>query len=151
MKFNQVKNLLLILTLQFICGYAFTQVDPEPIPMPPEPKPVTPPQEVIYEIVEEEAEFPGGKKAMLNYLAENLKYPESAIELGVQGRCYVKFVVSAKGQVYNVKVLKGVTDCPGCDKEVVRVIKTMPKWKPGRVNGKDVDSYYRLPVTVNLR
>ena len=133
-------------------GVAFSQADPEPMPLPPEPKPVSPPgpKEVIYEIVEEQAEFPGGKAALLKYLVENLKYPESAKELGAQGKCYVKFVVSDKGQIYNVKLLRGIADCPECDKEVMRVVKAMPNWKPGKISGRDVTSYYTLPIGIRL-
>lgn len=102
---------------------------------------------VTYEIVDEPAEFPGGKMAMNTFLASNINYPETALKMGLQGKCYLKFVVNEKGEVSNVKIMKGVTDCPECDKEAVRVVKSMPNWKPAKMNGKAVSSYYTLPIS----
>jgi protein TonB len=84
------------------------------------------------------------------FLASNIKYPETAIKLGLQGKCYLKFVVSENGNVSNVNVVKGVTDCPECDKEAIRVVRSMPNWKPAKMNGKAVNSFYTLPVSFKL-
>jgi len=151
MKFD-LKKAFLVFALQLMCGMTFAQSCPEP-PASSEPKQVAAPVQegVIYEIVDEQAEFPGGKEVMFKYLKDNLKYPEIAEEMGIEGKCYLKFIVSARGEVSNVKIMRGVTDCPECDKEAIRLVKGMPKWKSGKINGKDVNSYYTLPVTFRLQ
>ncbi|HRP54060.1 MAG TPA: TonB family protein [Fluviicola sp.] len=126
----------------------FAKVDPTP-PKPKEEK-VEKKEEVIYDIVDEQAEFPGGRAALMKYLSENIKYPQVAQEMGIQGKCYLSFIVSENGYISNVNVKKGVTDCPECDAEAVRVVKSMPKWTPGKVNGKTVNQKYSLPVTFKL-
>lgn len=100
--------------------------------------------------VDTPAEFPGGRQALMKYLSENLVYPESAIENGLQGKCVLKFVVSKTGTISMVSVQRGVPDCPECDAEAIRVIKAMPAWKPGQMNGKPVASYFNLPITFRL-
>ncbi len=121
---------------------------PDEVVTPPDDKPK---QEVIEEVVEEQAEFPGGRAALLQYLANNIKYPDVALELGISGKCHLKFVVSTSGNISNVKVLRGVEGCPECDAEAVRVVKGMPNWKPGKNNGKAVNSYYTLPVAFKIQ
>jgi protein TonB len=106
------------------------------------------PKEVeILEFVEEYAEFPGGPAALKKFLADNIVYPETAVELGVTGTVYVKFVVSDNGFISNVRVTKGIPDCPECGEEAIRVFKKMPQWKPAKNNGKDVNSYFSSKVT----
>jgi protein TonB len=107
-------------------------------------------EEVIYDIVDEPAEPNGGMAALKKYLAENIKYPQTAVEMGLEGKCYLQFVVSENGYISNVKVKKGVTDCPECDQEAIRVVKAMPKWTPGKINGKAVNSTFSLPVSFKL-
>jgi len=124
------------------------------IPQPEEqkkPEPAPEPEPEIFKYVEEEAEFPGGMGEMRKYLAENINYPQTARDLGLQGKCYLTFVVSAQGNISNVSVVRGVPDCPECDKEAVRVIKSMPKWKPGKNGGKAVNSHFNLPVSFTLQ
>ena len=116
----------------------------------PEPEPMPMKQDVIYEIVDEPAEFPGGTEAMRDYLKKNMMYPAIAKENGIQGKCYLRFVVNTDGSISDVRVLRGVTDCPECDKEATRVVKNMPRWKPGSVNGKDVKMYFTLPIAFKL-
>lgn len=121
-----------------------------------DPPPPTPRMEVrdepsILEIVEESAEFPGGRAALLEYLASNMKLPEIATELGISGKVYLRFVISDQGDISNVMIKKGIADCPECDKEALRVVKAMPKWKPARNNGKAVNSYYNLPVLIDAQ
>ncbi|MDR0801333.1 energy transducer TonB [Fluviicola sp.] len=129
-------------------GDPFAKIDPTP-PKPKEEK-VEKKEEIIYDIVDENADFPGGRAALLKYLSENIKYPQTAVEMGIQGKSYLQFVVSENGFISNVKVKKGVTDCPECDQEAIRVIKGMPKWTPGKVNGKAVNSTFSLPVSFKL-
>jgi periplasmic protein TonB len=112
-----------------------------------------PPVEVKDEIeawVDEEAQFPGGMQACYAFIGKNINYPQIAIEEGLQGKCHVSFVVDRSGAISNIKVLKGVPGCPECDKEAVRVIAKMPKWKPGKKNGKDVKSRFIVPVNYKL-
>lgn len=120
--------------------------------VPPPDEVVTPPDDkkeevIIHDAVEEQAEFPGGMAALKAYLANNIKYPEVALEMGIGGKCYLKFVVSTSGNISNVKVVKGVPDCKECDEEAMRVVRAMPNWAPAKNNGKAVNSYYNLPVT----
>ena len=105
----------------------------------------------IFTIVDEEAAYPGGRNEMLKYLAENIKYPQVAIENEISGRCFLKFIVSPEGIISSVTVVRGVADCPECDKEAMRVVKSMPRWKPGKVGGKPVNQYYTLPVNFTLQ
>lgn len=97
-------------------------------------------------IAQEPAEYIGGRQAMLAFIKNNLNYPEYAQQTGIQGRCFLKFVVSKKGDISAVTVARGVTDCPECDEEAVRVIRKMPLWKAGKTNGKPVDSYFNMPI-----
>lgn len=103
----------------------------------------------ILEIVEEDAEFPGGQAAMAEFLKKNMVYPEMALDAGIGGRVYLRFVVSEKGNISNVRVTRGIADCPECDKEAKRVVEAMPAWKPGKNNGKAVNQWYNLPIRFN--
>lgn len=100
--------------------------------------------------VDEPAQFPGGMDKLKPYLRDKINYPQIAIELNLQGKCFTKFVVSKTGEISNVTVERGVPDCKECDKEAVRVIKGMPLWTPGKIKGRAVDSYFNLPVTFKL-
>lgn len=130
-------------------GDPFAKVDPTP-PKKVEEK-VEKKEEVIYDFVDEPADFPGGRAALLKYLSENIRYPQVAQEMNIQGKCYLTFVVSENGYISNVKLKKGVTDCPECDAEAMRVVRGMPKWTPGKNNGKAVNSVFSLPVTFKLQ
>ena len=103
--------------------------------------------QAIFEVVEEQPEFPGGMEALLKYLAKNINYPESAVDNGIQGKVMVRFVVERDGSVSAVETYKSVD--PALDKEAVRVVKTLPKWKPGRQQGKAVRTRYIVPVVYN--
>jgi len=102
----------------------------------------------IYQIVEQMPEFPGGTEKMMDYLSNNIKYPEEAKEKGISGRVFLSFVIEKDGSVSNVKVAKGIGKL--CDDEAVRVVKAMPKWKPGMQKGKPVRVNYMLPITFKL-
>ena len=108
------------------------------------------PQLEIFSDPEEPAGFPGGHEAMNKFLRNNLVYPQTAIEMNLQGKCYVQFVVDVDGSISNVKIKRGVPDCPECDKEAIRVVKSMPKWNPGKLNSKPVGSSINLPIIFKM-
>lgn len=102
----------------------------------------------IFTIIEEMPDFPGGTQKLSEYLAKNIKYPQLAKECGIQGRVFVNFVVEPDGSVSNVNVMRSLGG--GCDEEAMRVVKSMPKWKPGKHRGKPVRVSYILPVNFRL-
>ena len=103
----------------------------------------------IFEVVEHMPEFPdGGMSALMEYLSKNIKYPEAAMKKGTQGRATVQFVVEKDGSITNVKILRGID--PELNKEAVRVISAMPKWKPGTQKGEAVRVKYTVPVMFRL-
>ena len=104
--------------------------------------------DTIYNIVEVMPEFPGGMDKMANYLSENIKYPEEAKDNGISGRVFISFVIEKDGSVNEVKIMKSVD--PLLDNEAVRVVKAMPKWKPGTMKGKPVRVNYVLPISFKL-
>ncbi|MCR5646501.1 MAG: energy transducer TonB [Bacteroidales bacterium] len=103
----------------------------------------------IFTVVEEMPEFPGGMAKLAEYLGKNIKYPQLARESGIQGRVFINFVVENDGSVTNVKVMRSLGG--GCDEEAIRVVKSMPKWKPGKQRGKPVRVSYNLPVNFKLQ
>ena len=106
-------------------------------------------EQEIFQIVEEMPAFPGGEAKLMEYVGKNVKYPQIARESGIKGRVFVSFVVEPDGSVSNVKVLRGIGG--GCDEEAMRVVKAMPKWKPGKQRGKAVRVSYMLPVNFQLQ
>ncbi len=100
-------------------------------------------------MVEQKPEFPGGEAEMYKWLGNNIVYPSAASEEGIQGRVVVEFVVGRDGSITNVRVVR--PRHPALDKEAVRVIKSMPKWIPGRNNGQPVKVTYTLPVSFKLQ
>ena len=107
-------------------------------------------EEVIFVIVEQNAEVPGGQKALMKYLADNIKYPVIAQENGIQGRVICQFVVNKDGSIEDIQVVRSAGD-KSLDNEAVRVIKTMPKWHPGKQRGKAVRVRFTLPVVFKLQ
>ncbi len=103
----------------------------------------------IYAVVEQMPEYPGGQMVLRKYIAENIKYPKEAQKKGIQGKVFVGFVVDKKGNVTDVKIVKGVDEF--LDKEAVRVVKAMPKWKPGKEKGKPVNVNYTVPINFALK
>lgn len=97
-------------------------------------------------------EFPGGEKALSNYLSRNIRYPSMASETGVEGTVFIKFVVGSTGEIRDVEVV-GAKKGAGLEEEAIRVVKKMPNWKPGRQNGQAVAVYFNLPIrfTLNLQ
>ena len=101
-----------------------------------------------FTVVEQMPEYPGGMKALMSYLAENIQYPAECQKAGIQGRVIVQFVVKADGSLDNFEIKRSVN--PLLDAEALRVIKTTPKWKPGTQHGKPVDVKFTIPVTFSL-
>ena len=99
----------------------------------------------VYIFVQEMPEFPGGLKAMYHFMGDNIKYPTVSAEAGSQGQAYVNFTIEKNGKITDVKILGGSAD-KRCKKEAVRVVESMPKWKPGEQRGKRVRVSYTLPV-----
>ena len=107
-------------------------------------------EEVVFVVVESMPEFPGGQQALFKYLSENVKYPVIAQENGIQGRVICQFVVNKDGSIVDVEVVRSGGDA-SLDKEAIRVIKSMPKWKPGKQRGKPVRVKYTVPVNFKLQ
>jgi periplasmic protein TonB len=103
----------------------------------------------IFTVVEEQPTYPGGDEARIKFLQANMKYPEEAKELGVQGKVFVTFVVEVDGSITDVKVLRGIGS--GCDDEAVRVVKSMPRWVPGKQRGVPVRVQFNLPINFKLQ
>lgn len=103
----------------------------------------------VFMIVEDMPKFPGGETELFKFLGKNMSYPPMAKDAGVQGVVYVNFVVMEDGSIANVKVLRGIG--AGCDEEAIRVVKSMPKWSPGKQRGKAVRVNYNLPVRFVLK
>ncbi len=105
--------------------------------------------EVInFYVIEEKPEFPGGEAAMFQWIAKNIKYPDIAKENGIQGKVFVQFVIGKDGKVTDVTIVRGVD--PSLDKEALRVIQSMPPWKPGKQRGKPVRVSFQLPINFKL-
>jgi protein TonB len=105
----------------------------------------------IFTVVEEMPEFPGGAMEMMKYIQKNIQYPAMAREAGISGKCFLKFVVSGDGAISDVTILKGVAGCGDCDKEAMRVVKSMPKWKAGKQNGRSVSVFFNLPINFTIK
>ena len=103
----------------------------------------------VLEKAEVMPQFPGGDQAMMKFVAENVQYPQEARDKEISGRVMVGFIVEKDGSVNEVKVVKGIGG--GCDEEAIRVVKAMPKWKPGKQKGKPVRVHFLLPITFKLQ
>lgn len=127
------------------------EIKNKPTPPPPPKITVEPKKEAapIVDYPDVEAQFPGGAAAMKQYLAENINYPEMAIEMGDQGKVFVEFVVNADGSLQDVKILKGVSK--EIDREAKRVVKSMPKWTPAEQKGESVRARCRIPISFIIR
>ena len=110
-----------------------------------EPEPEKPKEEEIFVAVEQQAEFPGGQTALMKWLSNNVRYPESAQQNDIQGRVVVRFVVEKDGSIGAATIVKGVDK--DLDREALRVVKKMPRWQPGKNNGVAVRSYFCLLYT----
>ena len=106
-------------------------------------------EETLFIVVEHMPEFPGGIKALQEFLARNTVYPRAASEIGIQGTVYLYFVVEKDGSISNIKTLRGIGG--SCNEEAERVLSIMPKWKPGNQFGKPVRVSYNVPVVFKLQ
>lgn len=106
-------------------------------------------KEIEYSPVDVMPEFPGGETALMEYISKNLKYPEEMQKMGIQGKSVVYFVVMKDGSIGNIEILRSATK--GLDEEAIRVIKSLPTWKPGLLDGEPVSVFYTLPVNFNLK
>lgn len=104
--------------------------------------------DMVFDVVEVMPQYPGGPIAMLKYIMENIKYPEQAMKEGIQGRVTVRFIVEKDGSISDVRPVLSVH--PLLNKEAVRVVESMPKWSPGKQNGKPVRVRFNVPVMFKL-
>ena len=102
----------------------------------------------VYQIVEQMPEFPGGAAELYHYISKNIRYPQEAKEKGIQGRVFIGFIVEKDGSISNVRNLRGVDS--ELDAEAIRVIQSLPKWKPGKHNGEFVRVSYQIPIVFKL-
>jgi protein TonB len=123
----------------------------EPEKEAPPPPPVIeedPDDKKVFDFVQQRPEFPDGEAALQKYLYSNIKYPAIARENNIAGRVIVKFVVTKSGEIQNASIVRSIGG--GCDEEALRVVKSMPPWKPGKHNGKAVNVTFTLPITFKL-
>ncbi len=130
-----------------------TEVEPTPVVQTPPPVDIGPVDEVVIEeeiidFPDVEASFPGGAAAMQKWIAENVQYPQTAIEMNEQGRVYLSFVVEPDGSITNIAVERGVSS--DLDKEAKRLLRKMPKWSAGEAKGKKARTRCRLPINFTL-
>lgn len=149
-----MKTALILIFSVFAFGYAVAQ--PLIYPNPPDDAaiPLPTPVDTIYAyaIVDTPPMFPGGEDSLKSYIYKNLRYPELAKENDIQGTVYASFIIDKTGKVTNPEIKKGLKGIGAtCDKEVLRLIKNMPNWSPGKLAGKPVKVEYIIPVKFNLR
>jgi periplasmic protein TonB len=108
-----------------------------------------PEKEAWFITVEQDPEFPGGQEALVRFLSQNLRYPTAAANANIEGKVFVSFTVNTDGTITDAQVLKGLGF--GTDEESLRVVKAMPRWKPGRQSGRAVRVRYNLPITFMLQ
>ncbi len=133
-----MKTILIVFSI-IACNIAFSQETTTVIE-----------KDSIAVVVDEMAEFPGGRNALVNYLVKEINYPTKAIKKKLEGKVVLKFVVGKDGEVTSVSIVRGMANCPECEKEAIRVVKKMPKWTPAVKNGKFVPSYFILPIEFYL-
>jgi protein TonB len=108
------------------------------------------PREEVYTIVEQMPEFTGGEQAMRDYIIKNIVYPKQEKKQGIQGTVYIQCVISQTGEVKDAKVVRGVPNGEALDKEALRVVSSMPDWKPGMQSGNPVSVSYFIPIKFYL-
>lgn len=150
---NRLKLLVLLLLMS---GFVFVQsCQSKKTEVAVEVSEIIEPQEhvvhsdTIYNVVEELPVFPGGTEALMQFIAENIQYPELAKIKNIEGRVFVNFVIEADGKVSNAKVLRGIGH--GCDEEAVRVISSMPDWQAGKQGGQAVRTSFNIPIRFALK
>lgn len=163
---SSVKQIVPVVLSQNYTSESSNELMPPPPPPPPPPlsstktsgskenvrateEPISESDREPFVVVEEMPTFPGGDVALLKYIGMNTHYPESAKQHNIQGRVIIRFCVTEKGGVGKISVLKGVS--PELDEEALRVVKTLPEFKPGKQGGKPVPVWYMVPITFTLR
>ena len=106
-------------------------------------------EKIYSDSLDQQAEFPGGASKCMQWLSQNIRYPEAAVQNDIQGRVVVKFIVEKDGSIRNAQIVKGVDK--DLDREALRIISKMPKWIPGKMNGIPVRSYFNFPMTFKLQ
>lgn len=155
MKNRHLKNglIAICLLLTGITNAQETQIFPPSPPMVPskvvEESAENHSDSTIVEVPDTDVEYPGGMGAMQKFIQENVEYPEEAREKGYQGRVYVTFIVEPDGSVSNIDVMRGGIH-KSLNNEAMRLVRSMPKWSPGELNGEPVRSRCRLPITFTL-
>lgn len=129
---------LVVMSLPLAAQYPFS---PKPQPPPP------PPEEIFYKL-DEMPEFPGGPEAMQKYLEEHISRPTVMRGICSSRRLIAGFVVEKDGSITQIDIVKSINGCPDFDYEVIKAIKNMPKWRAGRLNGKKVRAFYKMPVYI---
>ena len=104
--------------------------------------------DVVFTVVENEAEFPGGIEAMNRFMAENIKYPTLAKQKNIEGKVIISFIVEKNGTLSDIRTIKDIGE--GCGDEGVRIVKLMPKWKPAKQKGQPVRQQFLLPISFVL-
>jgi protein TonB len=99
-------------------------------------------------VTEQMPQYPGGEVELMNYIAKNLKYPESAIQNKIQGKVIIRFLITEKGEIEKVEVVRPLY--PACDQEAVRIVKSLSKFTPGKQNGKNTKVWYTIPIIFKL-
>lgn len=138
-------HILIFPLFVFFASFSYSQFDI--IQYVPVEEEIIPPTEG-FPIFETRPEFPGGDVALLEFLSENLNYPESARELAIEGRVFVKFVVSREGKVVDVEIVRGL--CDEINAECIRVVSSMPDWTPAKINRMPVSYSYMIPIKFSL-
>lgn len=132
-----------------VAGFVLLSLSPNPLPSPPPPPPVLVSENLEGSmplvVAEKMPSFPGGDKALLNYITENIRYPQEAVRKNIQGRVIVRFCITVTGGISQVSVLKNID--PDLDAEAVRVVQSLPAFVPGRQGGKPVPVWYMVPIT----
>ena len=144
--YSSVKQIIPVIETQNLSSESKSELMAPP---PPPPTQSSESEEVPFVVVEEMPMFPGGDRALLDYISENTIYPEASKAQNIQGRVIIRFCVTAKGGVSLVSVLKGVAS--ELDAEAVRVVKTLPTFNPGKQGGKPVPVWYMVPITFTLK
>lgn len=144
------RTLLLVLTLA-LAGVAWGQEPQREVKVTSEGSKVENVNNVIFTVVEEEPEFPGGLEALYQFIAANIKWPCKNCEDCHNNKVYVTFIIEEDGSITNAKVIRDLCPNYGFGDEALRVVKLMPKWKPGRQRGKAVRVQYNLPINFSFK
>ena len=131
-----MKKLILLAAVALFCGTsAMAQTDDV--------------DDAVFVVVEKSPEFPGGNDSLYAFIGRNIKYPEAAKKNKIEGRVFVTFVIEKDGQVSSAKILRDIGG--GCGEEALRVVNSMPKWKPGTQRGNPVRVQFNLPIMFQLQ